>query len=111
MSSKSIPFTGVQLHRTVGFKEVEFERVVDTDERNTTTSKPLLGLVEGRAEGGVLHGICPFHFVACFIGRHSVSKTCIEVGAPSHVLPKPLNHSSGNAHVEWLSFLEQHVAP
>src|SRR5450755_2685375 len=47
MSSKSVPFAGIQLHRTVGFKQVEFEGVVDLDERNPAISKQRLGLVQG----------------------------------------------------------------
>ena len=70
MSSKSVPFAGVQHHRAVGFKQVEFERIVDVYELDSAISKQRLGLIEGHAEGRVLHGIYPFHFVACFIGRH-----------------------------------------
>lgn len=94
MSSKSVPFGGVQLHRAVGFKQVEFKWVFDVDERDTAISNQRLGLIEGRAENRVLHGVCPFHFVACFISRHEVGKTSIEMGVPCHMLPKPLNHGS-----------------
>jgi hypothetical protein len=57
MSSKGIPFAGIQLHRTVGFKQVEFERVVDFNKPNPAISKQRLRLVEGCAEDRVLHGI------------------------------------------------------
>src|ERR1035437_8523530 len=77
--------------------------VVTTTQACRKDTKQRLGLLEGRAEGRVLHGICPFHFVACFFGRHLVGKTCIKMGVPCHVLPKPLNHGSGNAHVERLT--------
>src|ERR1039458_5134910 len=42
--------------------------VVTTTQACRKDTKQRLGLLEGRAEGRVLHGICPFHFVACFFG-------------------------------------------
>jgi len=50
MSPKGVQFASVKLHRAVGFKQVEFESVVDVDERDTAISQRL-GLVEGREEG------------------------------------------------------------
>ena len=57
MSSKGVPFTRIQFHRTVGFKQVEFEGVVDFDERNSAISKQGLALVEDCAERRVSHGV------------------------------------------------------
>src|SRR5271157_3902923 len=111
MSAKSVPFARIQLHGAVGFKQVKFERVFDLNERDTAISQQRPCLLEGDAERGILHGIRPFHVVACFRGRHQVGKACVEMGIPRYMLPKPLNHGSGNTYIKWLASPQQHVTP
>jgi hypothetical protein len=51
VGSECVPLTGIQFHRTVSFKQVEFEGITDLNESDTAREQEAFGLIESHPEG------------------------------------------------------------
>jgi len=109
MRSERVPFTGIQFHCTVRFKQVEFEGIADLDESDTAVPKQLLRLTEALKETWVLHGFFPAHVVTALLCRHQISECCIRITAAREMLSQAAYDLAGDANIVRYSAVNEHV--